>query len=294
MSRSKKFAKKILLPDLRTLYFAVLIFWGLLAVFAAILLSLKNDQVQIFTYVWLVIPVSFGAYFLYGYGRLFILRMMAVKANGEKFFDLIKIDKKFRSIFTTTAGILVSVSFAGLYVVKGFMASSGFYWFLAEFYLVASILQLYLNTIIEAGYSKNEDGVYILVYRMSVLLAVAIAGATFYVVFFDGIFEKSVYLITFIAMFTLYKFGSAIYSFHKSRITLARLDTAKSLVALASALFSIYTLCVALMIMITQNPVMKHFAYLGFGCAIVTFVLAIIGLIKSCISYVNAKKQMVE
>ena len=177
-----------------------------------------------------------------------------------------------------------------MYCANGITNGSGFYWFLAEFYLVAAVLKLYLNTIVGTQYSRNDNVAYIIVYCATVFIAAAIAGATFYVVVFDGIFEKSVYLVAAISLFTVYKICSAIWAFHKARKENLRLELAKSLVELSSALFSVFTLCVALMIMITQNPLMKHFSYLGFGFAIVIFVMTVVGLVKSCISYVNKKK----
>ena len=56
------------------------------------------------------------------------------------------------------------------------MIGSGFYWFLAEFYLVAAMLKLYLNTLAETGLVKNDERAYIVVYVVSVFLAVAMAG----------------------------------------------------------------------------------------------------------------------
>lgn len=276
----------ILKPNLRVLFAAVLLFWGLTSVYAALFCTLKGKDLTLFTYIWLIVPVLFGVYLAYGYIRLLVSE---IKRTDGGVLNRIKTDKKFRSVFPTALGIAVSFAFALMYCASGFTDGSGFYWFLAEFYLVAAILKLYLNTVVQTGYRKNENVSYIIVYCASVFMAAAIAGATFYVVVFDGIFEKNGYLAAFISLFVIYKICSAVYAFHKSRKNHSRLDLAKSLVELSSALFSVFTLCVALMIMITKNPLMKHFSYLGFGCATVVFVMAVVGLIKSCNRYLKNK-----
>lgn len=290
MKRSKDFLIEICFPNMRALFYSVLIFWSLITVYSAFLFTLEGSGLAAFINIWYIVPVIFAVYWLYGYGRIFVLRMREAKRDGGILYQ-IKSNKKFRSVFTTALGILVNFAFAILYCANGIMNGSGFYWFLAEFYLVAATLNLYLNTIAGTKYCKNDSAAYIIVYCVAVLLAIAIAGATFYVVVFDGIFEKNGYLVAFIFLFVMYKICSAVYSFHKSRVNKSRLDLAKSLVELSSALFSVFTLCVALMIMITKNPAMKHFSYLGFGIAIVIFVLAITGLSGSCKEYVRLKKE---
>lgn len=272
-------------PTYRTMYYAMLLFWGLLSVYSTFFFTLRGDSLDLFTKIWLVVPVVFISYLLYGYIRVIVGSIKRKRTKEASFVTKLRKDKDFRSIFTKTGGIITSFFFAALYCAKGFMMRSGFYWFLAEFYLVAAILKLYLNTIAETQYSKNDEKSYIIVYVVAILLAAATAGVTYYVVFFDGIFEKSKYLVGIIAAFTIYKIVSAGYSFNRARKNHARLDLATSLIALSSALFSIYTLAVALMILITDNPSMKQFAYLGFGSAVVIFVLAIIGLVNVIKAY---------
>lgn len=293
MQKKKRaaFKAKLPAPDMRALYYAVLVFWSLISVYAGFLFTLKGAALKVFMYAWFAVPAAFSLYVFYGYGRLAALRIKkAVRCGG--FVNALKTDRAFRSGFATAAGIIISFTFAAFYCAQGIITLSGFYWFLAEFYLVAAVLKLYLNTVAGTPPCKNGDIAYIIVYCVSVLLAVAIAGATFYVVFFDGIFEKNGYLVAFISLFALYKICAAIYSFHKARKQSSRLDSAKSLAELASAMFSVFTLCVALMIMITKNPLMKHFSYLGFGFAAVIFVMSVTELVKSCICYVKNKKRL--
>lgn len=280
MTAKERF-KKVLLPDAKTLFIAMLVCWSLLTVYSALFFTLKGEKLELFTQIWLAVPAIFIAYFLYGYGRIIVLSLKEKRTKEVGLVKQIRKDKDFRSIFTKTGGIVSSFAFAVLYCARGFMIGSGFYWFLAEFYLVAAMLKLYLNTLAETGLVKDDERAYIVVYVVSVFLAVAMAGVTVFVVFFDGIFEKSKFLVGFIAAFTLYKIISASYLFNRARKEKSRLDLSKALVALSSALFSVYTLCVALMIMITENPSMKQFAYLGFSCAIAIFILAVIGLVKS-------------
>lgn len=280
MTAKERF-KKVLLPDAKTLFIAMLVCWSLLTLFSVLFFTLKGEKLELFTQIWLAVPSIFIAYFLYGYGRIIVLSWKERRTKEVGLVKQIRKDKDFRSIFTKTGGIVSSFAFAVLYCARGFMIGSGFYWFLAEFYLVAAMLKLYLNTLAETGLVKDDERAYIVVYVVSVFLAVAMAGVTVFVVFFDGIFEKSKFLVGFIAAFTLYKIISASYLFHRARKEKSRLDLSKALVALSSALFSVYTLCVALMIMITENPAMKQFAYLGFSCAIAIFILAVIGLVKS-------------
>lgn len=290
-SKAKSIIMKILIPSVRDLYFALLIFWSLITIYAAFLFTLEGKALEIFISVWYIVPILFLIYLLYGYGRILFLKIREAK-RSDGFFHKIKSDKQFRSIFTSAVGIIINFAFATLYCIKGFMNGSGFYWFLAEFYLVAAMLNFYLKTISETKYSKNDSVAYIIIYCVSVLLAIAIAGVTFYVVVFDGIFEKNGYLVAFIFLFTVYKICSAIYSFHKARKNESRLNLAKSLIELSTSFFSVFTLCVALMIMITKNPLMKHFSYLGFGFAIVIFAMSIIGLVNSCREYIQTKKEV--
>lgn len=289
--KNDKTAPKILKPDVRVLFYSVLIFWSLITIFSAFLFTLKGKDLAVFIKIWYIVPVLFAVYWIYGYGRLLVLKLTEAKRDGGIFYQ-IKTNKKFRSVFSTALGIIVSFAFAAMYCANGFMSGSGFYWFLAEFYLVAAILKLYLNTVVGTEYSRNDAAAYVVVYCVSVFMAVAIAGATFYVVFFDGIFEKNGYLVAFISLFVAYKICSAVRYYHISRINKSKPDSAKSLVELSSALFSVFTLCVALMIMITKNPLMKHFSYLGFGFAIVIFIMAIAGLIKSCKLLADKKRAL--
>lgn len=272
-------------PTYRTMYYSTLLFWGLLSVYSTFFFTLEGARLDLFTKIWLFVPVIYISYLFYGYVRVIVGSIKAKRTKETSFVTQLRKDKDFRSIFTKTGGIITSFFFAALYCAKGFMIRSGFYWFLAEFYLVAAILKLYLNTIAETKYSKNDEKSYIIVYVVAILLAAATAGVTYYVVFFDGIFEKNKYLVGIIAAFTIYKIVSAGYSFDKARKNHARVDLATSLIALSSALFSIYTLAVALMILITENPSMKQFAYLGFGSGVVIFILAIIGLVNVIKAY---------
>lgn len=284
------FIKKLLLPNQRTLFFTVLIFWSLLSVFSAFFYGLKQN-VDLFLNIWIIIPVIFVTYILYGYIRIIVIKSIDAKRNIG-FFKSLKEDKKFRSIFLSFFGIIVSFYFAIQYTAKGFMDGSGFYWFLSEFYLVAAILKLYLNTIVETDYSRLGKRAYIIIYSVDILLAIAVAGITFYVIFYDAIFEKSYYLITTIAIFTFYKLISASINFHHARKDKSRLYLAKSFIALSSALLSIYTLAVALLVLISQNPEMKRFSPIGFVAAIAIFVLAVIGLVNSIREYVIDKKKL--
>ena len=224
-----------------------------------------------------MLPVLLIAYLFYGYGRLIVERTNQIK-NDSKLIEALKTDRGLRTIFTTTAGLLVSFFFALLYAAKAFMSGSVLCGFLCEFYLTAAILKLYLTTIVKTGIAKSGQNSCLIVYAVGILMSFALAGIAVYVIYFDAIFEKSVFLVGAITMFTTYKFVSAAISYHQGRIAKLDVELAEAYVALSSAMLSVYTLCVALLVMISQNPEMKRFSLVGFASAISILVLGIAGI----------------
>ena len=278
--KRKRIISRIFLPSYRTLLYVLLSFFALGSLYGAIFFSLHDENLAIFTKAWLIVPILYGVYLLYGYLRLIILRTKELKGDSGFLKSIIR-NKEVRSVYVKALGVAVSFFFAMQFHAKGYMTGFNFYWFLAEFYSVTAILKLYIHTIVEKGDSKLGCKCFILIYSLGLLLSAAMGGITIFVIFYDGIFEKSVYLIAAIAVFTVYKLISASVSFDKARKLNSRLELSKSYIALSSAMLSVYTFSVAMLVMVSQHIEMKRFSFIGFIATGAIFVLGRIGLIRS-------------
>ena len=279
MDKLKNIGKKIISPSKKGLFYCALVLYVLVGIFLCVLFLTKDEVRPTFAYTWTAMFVLFVLYMLYGYARILLLAL-SDKKKEEKLVAAFVKDKPFRSIYTRAGGVVAGFFFVGWNLYQALSYDIMFYWILAEFYWFVSIIKLYMDYIADRDEGEKKDVAYLIINVCLIFVSGVVVAITAFVIYFDAIFVKSWLTVFPIAIFTVYKVASSVYALIKARKTHSFYDWTFAQTTFSCALFSAYTLVIALMIMYTpeSDATYKEFANSGFGIAGAIFIFGVIGL----------------
>ena len=276
-------------PSKRVLVYYSLCYFLLVGIYIGVLINIKLEVRPVFAYIWAAVLSLLALYFIYGYIRQIVLAIIE-KKKESKLITAVRKDKDFRSIFTRAAGMFVNFFFVGWYIYKAIVTESSFYWMLMEFYWIVAELKLYLDYILDREEGKQKEVSYIIVNCGLLCLSAIILTISIFVILYDGIFEKSWVTVFIIALYTVYRVVSSSFALAKAHKTKLVYDWTVASLSFSTALYSLYTLVTAMVILFTDIAETKDYAYFGFIAALITIVLGIIGLVSACRRFTAYKK----
>lgn len=264
-------------PTKKTLFYMALALFLLVGIFLCVLFLAKEEVRPVFAYTWTAFFVLIVLYMLYGYIRLLAIALLE-KRKRERLITAFVKDKPFRSLYTRFGGVVASFAFVGWNLYKALSGTEMMHWILAEFYWFVAIIRLYMDYIVDREEGVKKDIAYVIISACLIFLSGVIVSITIFVLYFESVFEKSWLTVFPMAIFTLYKVVSSVLALVKAGKTRSVYDQTFANAAFSCALFSLYTLIIAMIILFSDATSHKQFAYAGFGVAAAVFVLGVVGM----------------
>lgn len=267
----------ILRPTKKLLFYMALALFLLVGVFLCVLFLAKDEVRPVFAYTWTAFFVLIVLYMLYGYIRLLVIALLKKREEAKLPTAFVK-DKPFRSLFTRFGGVVAGFAFVGWNMFKALSGTEMMHWILAEFYWFVAIIRLYMDYIFDRDEGVKKDIAYVIINACLIFLSGVIVSITIFVLYFESVFEKSWLTVFPMALFTVYKVVSSVIALVKAGKTRSVYDQTFANAAFSCALFSLYTLIIAMIILFSESTFYKQFAYAGFAVAAVVFILGVVGM----------------
>lgn len=285
-----KAAVSLIKPTKKFLFFFLLAYYALVGLFMFMLFVLEKEVRGVFVVTWVVALAVLGAYILYGYGRLIVLRVVE-KKRAEGVIKALKTDKAFRGVFTRAGGMCANFAMVGWYLGKALTIASSFYWLLAEFFWFAAVIKLYLDYCADFADERRRYASYLVVNCLLVCLSLIVTFITLFVVRWDGVFQKSWATIFITAAFTVFKIVSASMALDKARKTKSDYHWTEATATASCAFYSLYTLVTAMIVLFSGDVAFKEASYFGFAVATLILVFAVLGIVRYSVRIDRLRKR---
>lgn len=280
----------ILRPTKKLLFYCVLALFLLVGVFLCVIFLAKDEVRPVFAYSWTAFFVLVVLYLLYGYIRLLAVALLEKKREEPLLSAFVK-DKAFRSRFTRFGSLVAGFVFVGWNFYRALFGTEMMHWFLAEFYWFLAIIRLYMDYIFDRSDGVKKDVAYVIINACMIMLSGVIVAITIFVLYFESIFEKSWLTVFPMALFTVYNVVSSVMVLVKASKTRSIYDQTYANADFSCAIFSLYTLIIAMIVLFSESTFYKRFAYAGFGVAAIVFILGVVGMTFASRRLYTARKQ---
>ena len=290
--------EKLLHPELKTVIIGVYIYATLLSVSSFLLIPLKEFSLTAFRIVSITLLIVFILSFaLLLYSLIDCLKRAILefrkKSSSEKaglVKGAVKERKTVSSIFSSLFGILANFLMSALYLIYAATRGSYFYAMVALLYLLSFVARVHLLSYGLETEKKEQAKALRDSSIFSFLFAVVATVISIYVYVGAGSFEKNVFLLVIVSIFTFIKVLSAVHGFRKKRKKQATLLLSYAQIALVLALFSLFVLQVEIIVAYSGLDSLTRYAWTGFIIDSAVFIVAAIGLFEA-IKIIRAEKQ---